>query len=293
MKQVCFTFFISLFFQHVFAQSDKTLEFVGTLQLSNKQFITYKISFKPQNTEEFTGTSLSDIYGQDRTKSTINGTFNVKQKRISFKETGNISTKSKAEESTFCYIAVTNARIKTVAGKTIIEGKFTGKFKNGQVCTNGSIFLIGTEYLEELSNKLLQKNNALHPDTLKQLKQKVSTLKERAEKNTLKANEVLQVSWSSKEIIIEIWDGEMEDQDEIALYINNKRILDRLVIKKEKKVLVIPFEETIGTIRIVGIHEGESAPCTANILLRDNYTETPIVAVLKKGETTQISIKKQ
>lgn len=276
----------------IVAQTNNKYEFVGTLQLSNNELISYKINFTDLGKGKIEGSSISDIYGDDRTKSVLKGNINFTEQKISFIETTNLSTKSKASDDEFCYLTVRNATFKTVRGKTILQGKFTGKLPNGSNCANGSVYLVSTSYLQQLENSYINADKIKDADTLSNLKSKIETLKQRAEKNTLKSNETLQVNWQSNEIILEIWDGEQEDLDEIAVFINDKKIVDKLILRRQKKVFIIPFDEKISTIKITGLYEGLSAPCTANINLKDGMEITPIISVLKKGESNTINIRK-
>ena len=292
MKQNVLFLFSFLLFNTSIAQVVKDYEFIGTLQLSNKTLITYKLNFKELSDGIIEGSSLTDIYGEDRTKSNIKGKYTSGSKRISFYETRNLSTKSKSAGSDFCYVHVSNALIKTVSGKTIIQGKFTGKYSNNEKCAEGYIYLVSSSYLNRLSEHYLNPDIIKNKDTLKLIKEKYNELTDKSEKNVLKTNEVLNINWYSKEIILEVWDGQNEDKDEISILINDRQVLDRFIIKQQKKTIVVPFTGEVNKIEIVAIGEGTYAPCTANIILRDGTQNTPIVAVLKRGESTIVKLNK-
>lgn len=278
MKIFILNLLIIIAFSSTYAQNTSEYGFTGTIQLLNNEVITYKLNFKKQANGKITGTSLTDVYGENRTSSNIIGSISEENNTISFKETKNISTKSTSAEEEFCYIELNDAKIKTVKNKTIIQGFFIGKFSSGKKCASGNVYLISTNYLNE------------NIDTLKTNKNIVAEKIVQASKIELRGKEEFKINWTSKEIIIEIWDGEREDLDEVEIYINNNRVLDRLILKQKKKILVLPFSEETCVLRIVGKDEGTSAPCTANILLRDNMDATPIVAVLKKGESAIIRL---
>jgi hypothetical protein len=123
------------------------------------------------------------------------------------------------------------------------------------------------------------------------LKEKFNETNEPLYYNQIGSKSNLNLTWKGTELIIEIWDGQKEDQDEIEVYVNDKRVLDRFTIKHEKKTIVIPLTQPENTIKIIGVSEGQSAPCTANILLRDGAKIFPLIAELKKGESTQIILK--
>ncbi len=293
MKKLTFLFLLFFKLTFSYSQNQTDYEFIGTLQLPNNEIISYKLSFKENKGGVIEGYSLTDIYGSNRTKSAIIGNINIANQKVSFKETANISTKSSSNESEFCYLHVSNAKIKTLRGKTIIQGSFNGKYDNGKACVNGYIYLVSTQYLEKLENEYLSADKIKNTDTLSILKQKIGTLKDRADKNTLKRNEVLNVNWNSNEVILEIWDGEQEDLDEVQVYINDQKIIDQLVLKRQKKILILPLTEKVNSVKIIGISEGLTASCTANIILRDGNTVTQIVSILKKGESNIIKINKQ
>lgn len=274
------------------AQANKVVSLIGTLQLADNTIITYKISYEETTSNMIKGNSLSDIYGADKTLTAIQGNINHKEKKISFKETANISTQSKSDESLFCFIEVNDARIREVAGKTIIQGKFTGKFPSGKTCASGTIYLISATYIDKIAQQLLTPKNIKNKDTLNILKEKLNETKDPLYFNQIDSKSNLNLTWKGTELIVEIWDGQKEDQDEIEVYVNDKRVLDRFTIKREKKTLIIALTQPENIIKIIGVSEGQSAPCTANILLRDGAKIFPLVAELKKGESAQISLKR-
>lgn len=290
MKQyliLIFSFFIQ---NNLISQEVKKYEFIGTLQLSDKTLITFKLNFKELSGGAIQGTSLSDIYGTDRTLSRIEGSISPDKKTISFKEVGNVSTKSQADLSTFCFIEIKNAKIKTAKDKSIIQGTFTGKFNSGKKCAEGYIYLMSTDYVNKLADDMLTSNTIKNPDSLAMAKKKVAKLKNITNNNIIRSNEVLNLTWTSQEIILDVWDGQTEDSDEISIHINGEQVLDKFIITNQKKTIIVPIKNKMSTITITAISEGNSAPCTANIILRDGKQEIPITAVLKKGESTKVNI---
>lgn len=292
MKQYLLLIFSFIIQNNLISQEVKNYEFIGTLQLSDKTIITFKLNFKEDADGSIKGTSLSDIYGADRTLSKIEGKISKDKKTISFKEIGNLNTKSQAETSTFCFIEANNARLKTVKDKTIIQGAFVGKFKSGKKCADGYLYLMSSDYINKLADELLTSKNIKNKDTLATIKKKVDDLKTRTNNNIIKSNEILSLTWSTQEIIIDIWDGQTEDKDEISIEINGEKVLDKFIITNQKKTLIVPIKEQISTVKITAVSEGNTSPCTANVKLRDGNNETSLVAVLKKGESTTVKINK-
>jgi hypothetical protein len=293
MKAIFCTLFFLLFFQQANSQANKDIELLGTLQLSSQEIISFKLTFKELENGTIEGNSLTDIFGSDRTTSKIKGKIDWKKKKLSFYETGNISTKSSAESNTFCYIHMIDASIKMVKGKTIVQGDFTGKFSNGEKCTNGKLYLIGTDYINELTKKYLSSNFIKNEDSLKRMQEKFTDIKAKVGENYVRSNEALNLEWKGSDIIIEIWDARQEDGDEIGIYVNEKRVVDKFIIKQEKKTLVIPYpKNNEAIVRIHGLSEGNYRLCTANLTLRDEQESTDVIAIMKKGENVIVKLKR-
>lgn len=285
--------FFQFFFTHLaYSQEEKKFEFTGTLQLASKEIITYRIQFVELANGNIEGTSLTDIFGSDRTVSKIKGKIDTKRNKISFVETGNISTKSDADANTFCYLTVTNANIKLSNGKSVIQGNFLGKYGNGEKCASGSLYLIGADYIDRLTKKYLNEDVIKNEDSLKKMQQLNEDIQAKVGNTYLQSNEVLRLNWSSSEIIIEVCDSRKADGDEIAIYVNGKKVLDSFVISKDKKTIVVPFPESKGSIRIQALNEGSLKMCTANITLRDKDNPTNVVTIMKKESNVVILLNK-
>lgn len=291
-KQKLLSLFFFFLSAAVLAQNTTEQEYVGTLQLSTNDIISVKINFTQSPNGTIEGTSITDIYGADRTKSKITGRVNSKNNSISFKEISNISTKSSANKTEFCFIEVNNASMKKTKSKSMITGSFVGKYANGRKCASGTLYLINSSYLDKITKQYVSPKQIKNADSLNNIKQKVKSYRDKSEKNTLQAQELLTVNWTSNEIIMEVWDGDQEDQDEIGIFLDDQKILDQFVLKQQKKTIVVPFTSQVSVLKIVGLDEGASYPCTANVLLRDGNNTTAIVTILKKGETTSVRLTK-
>ncbi|MDZ4668881.1 MAG: hypothetical protein SGJ00_13520 [bacterium] len=278
-------------FQLAYCQEEKN-EFTGTLQLSTKEIITFKIQFKVLENGDIEGTSLTDIFGSDRTLSKIKGKINRTTQKISFQEISNISTMSNAESEEFCYLKVENASLKNEKGKSILKGNFIGQFQNGKKCASGYLYLISKAYIDQLAQKYLNKDVIKNEDSLLKMQQLNNDIQAKIGNTYLQSNQVLRLNWTSSEIIIEVSDSRKVDGDEIAIYVNGKKVLDSFVISKDKKTIVVPFTQAKGSIRIQALNEGTLKSCTANITLRDNEDNTNIVTIMNKGANVVILLNK-
>lgn len=263
-----------------FSQQDRYYEFNGVLKLPDNSFITYKINFKESDNLKFEGYSVTDFYGTQKTKSSISGKLNKDKKTISFYELSNLSTISDAKSNEFCYVHVKNAQLKSKNGKTIIQGKFEGKFSNDTNCASGTIYLIGTDFLNVKSKDTLPNNKI------------INSFIKKIEENRLTSNDVLKLNWNSDNIVLELWDAAVLDDDQIDILINGKSIMGKIVISKKKKTLTIPFHESVCKLEIIAVNEGKLPPNTVNIVLKDKDLITPVVTKLKQGEKSSLIIKK-
>ena len=283
-KKFLFTMFLFLIAGSFFAQQNQEVEFIGMLTLRDSSLITYKINFKETSNQKIEGYSVTDFYGSEKTKTKIEGYINRDKKTISFFETTNLATKSIANTNEFCFVNVKNAKIKSKNNKSIIQGKFIGKFENDTNCMSGSFYLVGTDFLTKPE---VNKDTALNPR-----KESIADLLKKADDLYLTSSEVLKLNWLSNEIKLELWDGLQFDQDKISLIINDKIILENFIISKEKKAILVPFTEDVCKIEIIAVNEGKMPPNTVNIILKDKNNSTPLVTKLKIGEKTTVVLSK-
>lgn len=273
------------------SQSNKNYEFVGTIELSTKEIITYKLNFKELDSSKIEGYTITDIFGKDKTKTKISGRLDWDKKKISFSEIENLKTLSNEAAESFCFIHLNNATIKITDEKSFIQGDFIGKFKSGEHCASGTIYLVEMDYLKKMDYKHLKKKNKNTSDTISNERKEQKIDKPKA--SILKNNEVLKLDWNSREIIIEIGDSRYNDGDEIAIYVNEKKILDKFVISDEKKTVIIPFTDSKEDIRIQALNEGSMKNCTSKVSIRDGQEIYEVYSYLKKNENAFISINKK
>lgn len=287
IKKLFFTCSLIFIATTSICQQNKDFEFIGMLRLPDSSLITYKINFKETINQKIEGYSMTDFYGAEKTKSKIEGVINKDKKTISFFETGNVATKSNANANEFCFVHVKNANIKSKNGKSIIQGKFIGKFENDTNCMNGSVYLMGTDFLTKPSTKTdsTKANKPPKNDHIIDMLNKTNDL-------SLTSADVLKLNWSSDDIKLELWDGSQIDQDKISVYVNDKIILENFIITQDKKIILIPFTEDNCKIKILAVNEGKSPPNTVNIILKDKNNSTPFITNLKIGESTSIVLTK-
>lgn len=291
MKQL-FKFFLTFFTIYSYAQTNN-YEFLGTLQLSDKNLISYKLKFELNEKGNFTGETTTDFSGEHRTVSKVTGTLNKKKKSISFTESKNISTKSNFENANFCFVNVNNALLKMKNNKSVIQGTFVGKYPNGKKCADGNVLLIGSEQLYKKIEEVSKKINTIQPNNDKLKKElDVNSIATEANNNILKSDDKLKINWSGDSVVFDVWDTQKEDGDKISILINGITFKKNVLVKNNKQTFTFPFTENELTITIVAENEGGIPSNTAQILLKDNNDSFPIMTGLKQGEKVSIILKK-
>lgn len=273
----------------VFGQSIENYDFIGTLILENKALISYRVQFDIYNSE-IIGYSFTDLNGTHETKSKIKGIYDEKEKNIIIKESEILYTKSNEIEDIFCFIHI-DARIKLKNNKQSIQGNFTGVYKNNDTCATGKISMISLKDAFKKLEKVSKKVNKLKKiDSVTKEKLNAVNFLSDIKMNSIKKNEVLTVFWKSGRFILEVWDNGKEDGDLISVKINNKSVLQKYEVKKEKKRIEFNLVEGNNSIDISADNNGEIFPNTAKVTLIDGTEELVMTSSLEAGETSKINI---
>lgn len=276
-------------------QKDSLYTFVGALTTGDQQVISYKLEFEVGENDSLFGTSTTDFYGKNITESSIRGVFS--KKKISFKEFNNISTRSKAHDSSFCFVSVSELKVKKVMNKRMINGQFKGVFPNGKECAIGVIYLVNNidkqikKFEDKMSDFRDSTGQIILPDNLDSV---TDILKPKSNDDllVLKNGDKDSVLWNSDKILLEVWDGSKEDGDKIDVYFNDTLVKHHLVTKKKPIVIEIPFGMKLSTLKIVAINEGKVGINTVNILLSNDHDAKPYISKLRKGEEVEIHFRK-
>jgi hypothetical protein len=284
-------FFVKIFLLFSFvAFSQKKYEFSGVIKLNgdDKTLITYTLNFSLKN-NVVEGFSITDIGGPHETKNTITGTYNDKTKAFKFSESQILYTKSMFERTEFCYVFFEKS-LKIDDDLKKIEGNFTGKYKDGKTCINGTILLVNQKKIEKTIAKFntkIQKSNKVEEKTKEQLN--LHTIIDSLKVNYLLKGQNLSVFSSSKVVTVEIWDNKKEDGDAINLYQNNKLILKEYTVLNKKKTIEIELNGESTVLKIEATKEGDIKPNTTMIRIIDGANNYELMSNLKKWETASIT----
>lgn len=282
--------------QIIIAESSN--EFEGIISTTAKQVLTYKIVYKVNKDNTIDGYSLTDIEGEKLTKSWIKGIYNPSKKTLSFKETGNAFSKTKDNESTFCFVVADNLKIKTVNGKTVISGEFKAAYPSGKVGAKGNLFLVESNSLKKIklaaSSMLKAKNQTrkIKPETIDNddttsMKEAVKSISD-DQKIVLTSNEKLIVECSKKSLTLDVWDGAYVDGDCISVYLNNKVLAENISLTATKKTIKFTAPAEIFKLKIVALNTGERGGNSACFEVKDKNNVKPFISKLNKDESFEI-----
>ncbi|HEY5687601.1 MAG TPA: hypothetical protein VIS27_04770 [Yeosuana sp.] len=274
-----------------FSYAQQHYEFFGGIMLNDSISISYKLVFF-ENNGEIKGYSLTDLGGENETRSNIFGEYNKKSEELNFREIGIIYTKSPVSQQDFCFINATVKGFDLNKSKTI-KTKFVGLFSDNTQCINGQIFMNSAEKVEkrlEKVTKQINKTNRISDS----IKQKINPIKlmDSLNMNILKKNQTLSVFSKSKKVSISIYDGGKEDGDKITIYANKKIVLSNYEANKDKRIIYLNLIEDKTSIVIKAENEGNIAPNTVIVEIGDGKNNIKALSNLKRGETTQIDFLK-
>jgi hypothetical protein len=286
--------FFFLFLSIISFSQTSDYEFYGGLKLngSDDQIITYRLVFS-ESKGVIKGYSISDLGGEHETKNSISGTYNKKSTTLIFKEDDIIYTKSKMKKSSFCYVNF-NGKVNINANNPKINDDFVGLYLNKSKCIVGKIQVVGIKRIQKLVNKVnnkIQKSKKVDEKT----KLKVDPVKvlDTIKMNVLRNSQNLYVYTKDSKVSFEVRDLGVEDGDMINVYVNKKLVLENYIVKNKPKIIEIEIGEGVTSIEVEALNEGEAAPNTADLIIKDSKNELKTLTKLKNGQKTSIFIEKQ
>lgn len=277
IKYIC----ILLTFNISFAKSqvkNHGRDFIGMLKMQDSTTLSFKLYFTEDSTGKIKGYTITDLYGENKTKALITGNFDEKNGLISFTELKNLTTVSNVEELHFCFIQLTNGKYKKRGNKTFITGDFIAKQKDNQVCGKGKLILLGTELITDA-----KKSNTLIRKTFNE------AIKE-ADDNELTANSKFKTIWHSNDIEIEVWDNANDDGDVISLFVNDSLLLNNFKSSRVKEKIKLKLNTTKTIVKVLAINEGTKSPNTVKIKISNAYEDAELKTNLNTNQHAYIEI---
>lgn len=101
-----------------------------------------------------------------------------------------------------------------------------------------------------------------------------------------------EVEVKSKEVTIKVWDNQIVDGDVISIYLNDKKIVDKLTLTKEKSEYKITLTQEDNYLSIYSNSFGKIEPNTVSIIIDDNKSSSTfkLRSTRKKLDTIKISL---
>lgn len=289
-----FTLFLMLFAcGFLSAQESVVYEFYGNLTTNSGYRMPFYLKVMNPQANKYSGYTITNYKKEDQTKSSVKGTINLDTKTLSFHETGNLDTKSSADPSTFCYIHASNLKINVKEKSSTVTGTFVGKLPSGEQCAAGKVLLISTDNLKPKIQEVKQlKLPEVKKDTAANSTPKSANIVTEKDDSIFTANEVLELKNNKPTAYLQLWDGDMLDHDEVALYVNNKLYKSKILLQRNKQTISIPHPNTGVEIKIVALNQGTSEKNSLSFRFKDLNENKVYKSELKTNEFFKIKLKK-
>ncbi len=287
--------------------SHTTYEYIGTLTLDEGGVLTYKLVIEENDNYFVSGYSITDIYGENFTKTSIMGSFDKKKKNFSYNELNNLKKKEGEEDSTFCFVEANKLSIKSINGIKVMSGRFEAFYPSGELGASGDLFLLesnskkkidlqmdSAELSSYITNKIpFEKKSNSHkkPDSIQTLQENIKLLTEK--RNLVMVNnEQLLVNYSKNGLKLEVWDGAELDGDSIRVFLNDNVLEEAIRLKKKKQTIELPDNLGYFTLKVEALNNGSSGVNTVNFMVSDNKNTNRFTSRLNVGESFETIFKK-
>jgi hypothetical protein len=280
----------------------------GFMGVQGGESFTYKLELKDSTGNILSGYGYTFLNEKNDVKAYVVGILDRDGKTLAIREISILHNNYFASKATICLVEAVltfDNKEKVLAGPLI-----TKTAGNGADCSKGSISFSTVQELDNLfvpAAALTETPVAakapvagIHPkrapkvvyDTLPKSKPVVVPAVKQPDNITEGKDKTY--SWHSDQILLEVWDGNNEDNDKITILFNGNEILQNYTLTKEKKKLSLPVGgNELNIITIIANNEGNDPPNTANILLTDNETRYDVVAHNNAGKQAIIKIRKK
>ncbi len=268
--------------------------YLGAITVDGAKPYSYRLEFS-DSSNIISGFSITDLQGNDQTKTAIKGFFDKEKRTITFRETKLISTRSKINRDSFCYIRAT-LKLKKKRGNKLLVGTFTG-FRNDRktICGKGSMSLLCKTDIIHQIDKLGKVGDTLSK-ILQQLEGKQTELlpvEEIPESKSfsLQPSTKQKLECKANEALIEVWDNGKIDGDIVTIKHNLNTIYKglRLTAKKENFTIKLMPNQT-ESLLLIADNEGSEPPATARMTCTCGKTVYTIDASSSTGKPVELVI---
>lgn len=275
---------LSLFFSILWIISSSQIlkaEYIGAIVTNQKQTLLYNlhIKFDPK-TGELSGYSTTDRDKKNETISLVKGKYYADKNFLKFSEYKIQETKSKAKLSDMCFIHFEGKLFQK--NVNAIKGKYKGKYKDGSLCSEGSIYLASKDILISTMDSVRKNKDTV----LEEVKKEIPLV------DLLRGGETRYIKSRSDTVLLTIWDDHKLDNDIVDIHVNGKLVEENLVLSKSIKSYRIETNKST-TIKIKAKNVGYIAPNTSKISIKSPSENMLILNELDNGQTSEIKIIKE
>jgi len=298
------TFSVGLFFLFFFTSLQAQYILKGYLGIEGGESFHYELHFA-DSLGYVKGYTYTFNQPKSDVKTSFTGFLDRKNKTLSFQEKEILYNHGFVSRATICLISSTLQFIKEENGQLSFTGAIVSSDLSNTSCSSGSVSISGDDVVKEVFERItgetiktseketgnkIQKpvRSYLYDTTRSYENAQPAKLNSAIEKITEGADK--QYEWQSDSLIIELWDGGKIDGDRVTIEINGNKILSNYLLQKEKKKIILPFKNGVSVISIIAENEGNEAPNTANLLLKDGNNEHILLAYNKAQKIAVIKL---
>lgn len=275
-----------------FSQS-KEYVFKGLEVLKSAQSCKYELVFTVTGTI-VKGYSVSYVQEGMQTKTEIEGVMNVKQRSISFSEM--LIPVNTPDDMSICFIKG-KMSFKHHMGHDLFIGKFTGKDYKGKNCGDGVIVFEappGSKNVFDIpAAKPIVVRNTKPATSLHKKAMKHAEPEPDIQFTKIATGDHNELAWKTDSFVIEVWDGGFVDGDIVSVQFNGQKVLSNVTLTGSKNRIALPMPLKTNTVIITAENEGVAIPNTAQIIIYDGKTRHGLLACLKKGTSTSLTLNKK
>lgn len=239
-------------------------------------------------------------------KMLIKGYYNPLNKTITFREIGKDFSNSKEDKSAFYFIKGDGIKTKQTTENVLIRGGYKGIYPSEEIAAIGNIILLDNILIREreLTIRTIRRIKGRPLSSLIKTVEDTTTIKKElkilpAEKPiikpepkpvpehtnlVLKSDEKIFVECSKQDLRLDLWDGSIFDGDSISIFLNDKALLENIILTKEIKTIKITPPADVFTIKIVAVNLGAIGANTVSFELKNKFSSKPFFSQLNKGE---------
>lgn len=293
----------------LFAQSTYSLK--GFMGVQGGESFTYRLDLKDSAGNLLSGYAYTYLDEKKDVKAYVIAEADRSQKTLKIRETTIVHNHYFQSRATICLVEALLSY--SAAEKNLSGPLITMTAGNGASCARGSISFSNTAELEQLFHPAQTektppvtavKTEPKKParviyDTTTKARQPKPAVVQPAKPVAKQPDQITEGKdktyyWEDSEIVLELWDGNNEDNDQVTILYNGETVLQHYILKREHKQLHLPVGGNgLNIITVIAENEGGDPPNTANILLRDGDTSYEIIAHNTIGKKALIRIRKK